>query len=114
MTDCLFCKIAAGQLGTEFLYEDGDVVVFKDIHPKAPVHILVVPKEHFKSLNELTPERAALGGKILVTAAKMAGELGMREGGYKVVINTGRDGGQVIDHFHLHVLGGQKLSGFSV
>ena len=114
MADCIFCKIVSGEIKKEFVYQDEDVVVFHDIHPRAPMHVLVVPKEHFKSLNELAPERVQLGGRILAVAAQVAAKLGLRERGYRAVINIGPDSGSEVDHFHLHIVGGKQLSGFGV
>ncbi len=104
MDDCLFCKIVRGDLPSDTLWEDGDVRVFKDIRPKAPVHYLIVPKKHVESV-------AALGDadvdipRVLIFAAKKTGEM-LKLEGYKLVFNVGRKGGQVIDHIHLHILGG--------
>jgi len=111
---CIFCQIIAGETATEFIYQDEQVVVFKDINPKAPVHVLVMPKEHINSLNELGPEHNQLAGTLLTTIVKVAQQLGIKESGYKTIINTGREGGQLIDHLHIHVLGGKKVSGFAI
>lgn len=114
MEDCLFCKIAAGEIDTEFIYEDDNVVVFKDIHPKAPIHVLIVPKKHIKSLNELSKDTSGLAGVLLAVVGKISKRLGVDNGGYKTVINTGSHGGQVIEHLHIHILGGEKIGGFAV
>ena len=102
--DCLFCNIIAGTLPSETLYEDSNVRAFRDAHPKAPVHILIVPKKHIASVADLTHDDAALVGELVVAAKSVAAREGLP--GYKLVVNVGRDGGQVIDHLHLHLLGG--------
>ncbi len=104
MKDCLFCKIAKGELSSEVLYEDPDVKVFKDLHPKAPVHLLVVPKIHIQSIAHLEADHSDIIAKLIYTAKHVAEEIGLK--GYKLVFNVGREGGQVIDHLHLHLLGG--------
>ena len=102
--DCLFCNIVAGTLPSETLYEDSNVRAFRDVHPKAPVHILIVPKKHIASVADLTHDDAALVGELVISAKSVAAREGLP--GYKLVVNVGRDGGQVIDHLHLHLLGG--------
>lgn len=109
--DCLFCKFVRRELPKEFVYEDDALVVFKDIHPKAPVHLLIVPKKHVASLAELTPEDETLVGQLLYRAKILAEERGIAKAGYKIVINTRDNGGAFVDHLHLHLLGGEKLSG---
>jgi len=111
MSDCLFCRIAAGEVPAEIVYEDDKVVVFKDINPKATVHLLLIPREHVASLNEVTPEQDALLGYMLRLTAKLAADQGLTEG-YRTIINTGPGGGQVIFHLHMHLLGGEGLPGF--
>lgn len=113
--ECLFCKIGQGEIDTEFVYEDKDFVAFPDINPKAPVHILVVPKRHLAaSVADLTESDIEMAGKMLLVAKKVAEGQGISESGYKTLFNVRRGGGQAIDHIHLHVLGGkdflQKLS----
>ena len=107
--DCLFCKIVAGKLPSERVYEDDAVLAFKDIHPQAPSHFLVIPKAHFATLNDLDTEHAALIGKLLLTAKRLAADHGLP--GYRVAMNVNREGGQVVFHVHLHVLGGRPLKG---
>lgn len=107
--NCVFCKICQGQIVTEFLYQDEDLVVFRDIHPKAPVHLLLVPVRHIKSINELEKNDQDLLGKIFLVAKEMAAREGVAESGYKLIFNVGRGGGQMIDHLHLHLLGGKKF-----
>jgi histidine triad (HIT) family protein len=103
MTDCIFCKIVAKQMPTEILFEDEQLVVFKDIHPKASVHLLIVSKQHIKSLAEVSDNEAGLMSHMLRVIPKLAQEQGLT--GFRTVINTGRAGGQVIDHLHFHLLG---------
>jgi len=109
VVDCIFCKIACGEIGSETVYEDSGVKVFKDLHPKAPVHLLVVPKEHIQSIAHLEANHNFVISKLIYTAKDVAKKSGLT--GYKLVFNVGREGGQVIDHLHLHLLGGwAKLS----
>jgi len=102
--DCVFCKIVAGDIPSETLYEDDDVVVFHDIRPLAKVHFLIVPKTHIETLKDCMPEHQPLLGKMMLLAAKLAAEQGLV--GYKTVMNVGREGGQEVFHIHLHVFGG--------
>lgn len=102
--DCVFCKIAKKEVSAEIIMEDEKVVVFKDIRPSAPIHYLVVPKEHIKSIAHLEGNHSDVISAIIFTAKKVADKLGLK--GYKLVFNVGREGGQVIDHLHLHLLGG--------
>ncbi len=111
MNDCLFCKIIAGKLPSDRVYEDEQVVVFKDIYPKAPVHLLVVPRVHFASLNELAPEHDALMAHMLHLLPKLARQQGL-DNGFRTIINTGPGGGQEVPHLHIHILGGGRLPGF--
>jgi histidine triad (HIT) family protein len=102
--DCVFCKIVAGEIPKEFLYEGKDMVAFRDIRPSAPVHILVVPREHVASVSSLEERHGAMVAALIFRAKALAEEVGLQ--GYKLVFNVGREGGQVIDHLHLHLLGG--------
>lgn len=111
MTDCLFCKIVAGELPSDRVHADDLVVVIKDIYPKAPVHLLVVPRVHFASLNELEPAHDKLMTHILHLLPQLAKQQGLKDG-YRTIINTGPGGGQVIFHLHVHLLGGGPLPGF--
>ncbi len=104
MDDCLFCKIASGQQKSETLYEDNDVKVFKDIFPKAPIHLLVIPKIHIQSIAYLEHNHSSVLSKLIYTAKDVASQQGLK--GYKLVFNVGKEGGQIIDHLHLHILGG--------
>ena len=108
--NCIFCKIIAKEIPGEILYQDGLVTAFRDIDPAAPVHILIVPNKHIPSMNEVTLEDAALLGHLQLVAQKLAAEEGIDQKGYRLVTNTGDDGGQVVYHIHLHLMGGKKLS----
>jgi len=106
MEDCIFCKIINKRLPSEIIYEDEETLVFKDIHPKAEVHLLIVPKKHIKSINEATEKDERLLGRIFLTAKKVAEDLNLVSQGYKLVLNVGRGAGQIINHIHLHLLSG--------
>lgn len=106
--DCLFCKIVKREIPSEFLYEDDDYVVFRDIHPAAPVHLLLVPKKHIRSVNDLKPDELGLVGGLFGVAAQMAKKEGVNESGYKLLFNVEKGGGQEIFHLHLHLMGGWK------
>ena len=108
--DCLFCKIIKGEIPSAKVYEDDKVYAFRDIEPQAPVHILIIPKEHIASANELTEENASIVGHIFAVAAKIAKEEGIAEGGYRIVNNCGQDGGQTVGHLHFHMLGARSLA----
>lgn len=108
MQNCLFCKIIAGEIPSQMVYEDDRVFAFKDIAPVAPVHVLMIPKKHIASLEELAPEDADIMGHILLTASKLAKELGL-EKGYRVVSNCKEEGGQTVYHIHFHLIGGRKM-----
>jgi len=110
MADCLFCKIVAGQIPSKKLYEDDVVVAFTDINPQAPLHALVVPREHIASLNELGATHDAIAGAMLRCAAHLAREHGYADRGYRTVFNCNADAGQTVFHLHLHVLGGRGLT----
>ena len=109
MNDCIFCKIIAGEIPSAKLYEDDEILVFKDIVPLAKVHLLCVPKEHFAYLSELNAAREALLGRTLGKIAKHADEWGLKEG-YRLIINQGESAGQTVKHLHIHILGGETLS----
>ena len=110
MENCIFCKIANKEIPSNFVYEDDQVVAFRDLNPVAPVHILIVPKEHKLNLSEYGQEDEQLLGHILTTAAHIARELGLEESGYRVITNAGPDAGQSVMHTHFHLLGWRKLS----
>ena len=108
MENCLFCKIINGEIPSEKVYEDEEILAFKDIHPKAPVHILVIPKKHISSAMEIEEQDEALIGKMFIVIKKLAKEFGL-ENGYRIVNNCGSDGGQEVMHLHFHLLAGKKL-----
>jgi len=110
MDDCLFCKIAAKQIPAKIVYEDDRVVAFDDIRPQAPAHTLIIPREHFPSLNELPADRADLLSACLLAARKIAADKGIAASGYRVVLNTARDSGQEVFHIHFHLLGGRRMT----
>jgi len=107
MSDCLFCKMAAGEIKPDIVYEDEQVLAFRDLHPQAPLHILIIPKRHVSTLNEL--QDAALGGYLLQTAAKLAAQFGFAEQGYRTVVNCNADGGQTVFHLHVHLMAGRQM-----
>jgi len=108
--DCIFCKIIKKEVSADIVWEDNEIVVFKDINPKAPIHFLVVPKEHIRSIKDLGPEHSDIVSKLIYTAKDVARKEGLA--GYKLIFNVGRQGGQLVDHIHLHLLGGwdKKIS----
>lgn len=109
MENCLFCKIIKRDIPSTKVYEDEEVYAFKDINPEAPVHILVVPKKHISSINEIEDEDRELIGKIFTAIRKIAKEQGIEEAGYRVVSNCGKDAGQTVMHLHFHILAGKDL-----
>lgn len=109
MEDCLFCKICDGSIPSKKVYEDDEILVFWDINPKAPVHVLIIPKKHIDSANDLTREDDALLGRMFEVARNVAKDLGISESGYRIVTNVGKDSGQMVKHIHLHLLGGAPL-----
>ena len=106
--DCVFCKIAKGEIPSKKAYEDDQILAFYDLDPQAPVHILLIPKAHIASANELTEENSAVVSHIFLTAAKLAKELGL-EKGYRIDNNCGEDGGPTVQHLHFHLLGGRSM-----
>jgi histidine triad (HIT) family protein len=110
MADCLFCKIVAGQIPASIVYQDDRVVAFKDINPQAPTHLLVVPRRHIPSLNDLAPGDDGIVGEMVRRAAALAAENGHAANGFRTVFNTNADAGQTVFHIHLHVLGGRKMT----
>lgn len=110
MSDCLFCKIAAGEIPSKKVYEDDRVLAFYDINPMAKVHVLVIPKAHIDSVAAITEENADLVAHICTVIPKIARELGLTEGGFRVVSNCGENAGQSVRHLHFHILGGEQLS----
>lgn len=109
MSDCIFCRIASGEVGAKMIWQDGEAVAFHDLNPQAPIHALVIPRRHLGSLDDSDAVDAALFGHLLVAAAEVARLLGVAASGYRVVTNVGADGGQSVAHLHLHVLGGRSL-----
>ncbi|MCK5097120.1 MAG: histidine triad nucleotide-binding protein [Desulfobacteraceae bacterium] len=107
-SDCLFCKIVNKEIPSEFLFEDDSFIVFRDINPQAPVHLLIVPKKHIRSINDLQPEDNEIISEIIIVAKNMAKEQGINKSGYKLVFNVEKGGGQEIFHIHLHLIGGWK------
>ena len=107
--DCLFCKIAAGEIPSTKVYEDNLVYAFRDIEPQAPVHVLIIPKQHIASANEINDENCAIVGHIFKVAAEIAKNEGIAEDGYRIVTNIGENGGQTVKHLHYHMLGGRYL-----
>ncbi len=106
--DCLFCKIVAGEIAAKRLHETAEVLAFADLHPQAPVHVLVIPKRHIASHAHALPEDSALLGRIFAEAGEIARAQGLARG-YRLVVNTGPDGGQTVDHLHVHILGGRAM-----
>lgn len=110
MEDCIFCKIIKGEIPSNKVYEDDKIFAFYDINPEAPIHFLVIPKEHIESVNDLTLENADIISYIFLQISKLVKELGIDETGYRVITNTGDDAGQTVHHMHFHVIGKKKLS----
>ena len=110
MTDCIFCKIAQAEVKARIIYSDEDVVAFHDTNPQAPTHILVIPRKHIPSITDCTPEDLPIVTRVLEVCAKLAEHESIRGSGYRLVLNAGKDAGQVINHIHFHVLGGRKMA----
>ena len=108
---CIFCQIAEGTIPATVLFKDDKVVAFRDIHPQAPVHIIIIPVEHFSNLTEIRGDDFGLIAYIFSVANDLAKSEGIAESGYRVVVNSGKEGGQVVGHLHFHLLGGRQLSG---
>ena len=109
MEDCIFCNIIKREIPSEIVYEDEEIIAFKDIQPAAPIHILIIPKKHIASLVQLEKEDEALVGKIYTVINKVADLVGVKEKGYRVIVNCGKDGGQEVQHLHFHLLAGKQL-----
>jgi histidine triad (HIT) family protein len=107
--DCIFCRIVAGEIPADVVFQDAEFLAFRDIHPQAPVHILIVPKTHIASMNEVTDKQQSLMGKLLFVAKEVAEKEKIAEKGYRLTINCGPDGGQIVPHLHLHLMGGHRL-----
>ncbi|MBI4568782.1 MAG: histidine triad nucleotide-binding protein [Planctomycetes bacterium] len=108
--NCVFCKIAGGAIPATLLHQDGDTVAFQDLHPQAPTHVLVIPRDHVASTRDLQAGDAAAAGRLIVVAAKLARERGLADAGYRLVINCGKKGGQTVPHLHLHLLAGRQMN----
>jgi len=107
---CVFCKIISGEIASQTLHQDDEVIAFRDINPRAPIHILIVPRQHIATLNELTDRDLPILGKMAGVAKKLAEREGIFERGYRLVINCGPEGGQLVPHLHMHLMGGRQLS----
>ncbi len=107
MKDCIFCKIASGEIQSQIVYQDEDVVVFKDLNPQAPTHLLIIPVKHIAKLDEANQEDMALLGKLQLTAAKVAKELGLKD--FRLVTNNGKGAGQTVEHLHYHLMAGRRF-----
>lgn len=108
--DCIFCQIVAGKLTSEIVYQDEEVIAFPDINPQAPLHLLIIPKKHIPSLSHLSEAETRLVGHMVNIANQLAKREGVSESGYRLVVNCGKEGGQLVPHLHMHLLGGHKLS----
>jgi histidine triad (HIT) family protein len=107
--ECIFCRIVAGQVPGDIVYQDEDFLAFRDISPQAPTHLLIIPKIHITSLDELTEEQQELSGRLIIIAKNLAENEGIAKRGYRLVINCGSNGGQAVPHLHLHLIGGRRL-----
>ena len=107
--DCIFCRIAAGEIASDIVHQDDHVVAFRDLNPQAPVHVLIVPRQHIANLDAASPAKAQLLGYCALVAAAIARAEGLAEGGYRLVTNVGPDAGQSVDHLHFHLLGGRRM-----
>ena len=109
MTECIFCKIVGGEIPAEPVYQDDEVLAFRDINPQAPIHMLIVPKRHIATLNDITPNDTGLIGKLYLVARQLANDMGVADNGYRTLINCNKDGGQDVFHIHLHLLAGRRM-----
>lgn len=109
MDDCIFCKIIKREIPSSIVYEDNEIIAFRDVNPQAPIHILVIPKKHISSLVDLKEEDEIVVGKIYTVINKIAEQEGIDKKGFRVIVNCGEDGGQEVKHLHFHILGGRKL-----
>lgn len=107
---CLFCKMVSREVPAKILFEDDEIFAFADLHPQAPTHALIIPKRHIESLNDASPDDAALLGKLMLTAQKLANDAGIASTGWRAVVNSGKDAGQSVFHVHLHLLGGRAMA----
>jgi histidine triad (HIT) family protein len=110
VSECLFCQIARGEIPADIIYHDDDVIAFRDINPQAPVHVLVVPRQHIQSLGQASEADAALLGRVSLSASHVAKQEGLAQSGFRCVVNNGSDAQQTVPHLHMHVLGGRAMS----
>jgi len=110
MSDCIFCRIAAGEIPAKIVWQDDEILAFHDVDPRAPVHVLIIPRKHIASVNELDDADAPTVGRMYTRARDLARELGVAETGYRLVMNTGPEAGQSVWHIHLHLLGGRRMT----
>ena len=108
--DCIFCKIVNGKIPSDVIYQDEELIAFRDINPVAPVHLLLIPKRHIASLARLDEADSSLMGHMVITASQLAKKEGIAERGYRLVVNSGKEGGQLVPHLHMHLIGGRQLS----
>ena len=108
--DCIFCKIIAGEIPAEILYQDEEIIAFRDINPQAPVHLIIIPRKHIPSIRDLADDDLPLLGHMTVVANRLADEEGISSGGYRLIINCGEEAGQTVFHIHMHLLGGRRLT----
>ena len=109
MPDCIFCNIVNGTAPAQILYHDELITAFQDIHPVAPTHVLLVPNRHLSSVNDVAPEDEKMLGRLFLVAKQLAREEGLHANGYRLIVNTGIHGGQIVNHLHMHLIGGQKM-----
>ena len=110
MTDCLFCRIRDGEIPCDKVYEDDDVLAFRDINPQAPTHVLIIPKKHIATVNDLADKDQAVAGRLMLAAKQIAAEEGVDDNGYRLVMNCNADAGQDVFHIHMHMFGGRRMS----
>ncbi|HCN06722.1 MAG TPA: histidine triad nucleotide-binding protein [Lentisphaeria bacterium] len=110
MADCLFCKMVSGEINPDTVYEDDDILAFKDINPQAPLHVLIIPKAHIATVNDLSDANAATVGRLFLTAKQIAADNDLTDPGYRLVVNCNADAGQTVFHIHLHLLGGRPMT----
>jgi histidine triad (HIT) family protein len=109
--ECIFCQIASGKIPSDFIYQDEEVIAFRDINPQAPVHLIIIPRRHIPSLAQISQADSALIGRMVAIANQLAKGEGVADKGYRLAINCGKEGGQAVPHLHMHLLGGRNLSG---
>jgi len=108
--DCIFCQIASGKIPADIVHKDKEIIAFRDIKPEAPLHLIIIPRKHIPSLDQMKEADAALLGRMVAVANKLAKDEGVAEKGYRLAINCGKEGGQLVPHLHMHLLGGRKLA----